>query len=70
MSAQRNLIETVDYSLCILVRIQKFNSGQKDAIQGFIQDLNLGEGYEGVSCKFKFCEGVSCKYLSITSFND
>ena len=37
--------------------------------QGFIQDLNLGEGYEGVSCKFKFCEGVSCKYLSITSFN-
>ena len=40
------------------------------ACQGFIQDLNLGEGYEGVSCKFKFCEGVSCKYLSITSFND
>ena len=23
----------------------------------------------GVSCKFKFCEGVSCKFFSITSFN-
>ena len=38
-------------------------------MQGFIQDLNLGEGNEGVSCKFIFCEGVSCKFLSITSYN-
>ena len=39
-------------------------------VQGFIQDLNLGGGgNEGVSCKFKFCECVSCEFLSITSFN-
>ena len=51
---------------CPNPNVQEFS---KNTQQGFIQDLNLGGGNEGVSCKFKFCEGVSCKFLSITSFN-
>ena len=36
---------------------------------GFHTGFESWGGYEGVSCKFIFCEGVSCKFLSITSFN-
>ena len=38
-------------------------------LSGFHTGFESWGGNEGVSCKFKFCVGVSCKFLSNTSFN-